>query len=384
MSAALMPVIGAIGSAINARSDRRASERMGQLQTDQLRRAIDFSDATRADQIAFDQAERTGRIDFNNANRADQIAFDQRVRGERIAYNQESLAEQIARERQNLEAVKADQDTNLARIMASMQENIAAKQDASDRAFAASGREVGRQQEYARAQGDAFASSLGEFGGGFNQDMAAKSDSLAAIFADMLGREGPASNAPEASAPTASFEADARAQASGMVGDQANKLAALQAFGGVMNDKNIAMGRNQQLDAIIQNFARGSQAALGPEVDAASMYFQSNPILTKTPTASLAARPEYIAERFVAPNFVGSNFVAPRFTEQQLVKPAPSMMGDLFVGLANAGLAYANQPAAAPSPYELTPPSKSGVTGLTLGGGSLGIRTDRPSGLGIR
>jgi len=325
--------IGAIGNAINARSDRRAAERAGQFATEQLRRSIAQADQTRAERIEWDGA---------------------------------SLAEQIARERKNLEMAKADQDANLARIMESMQANMAAQQAASDRAYAASGREVGRQQEYGRAQGDAFASSLGEFGN-FNQDMAAKSDSLAAIFADMLGRDGPAAVAPEASGRTADFEAAMRAQASGEMGDQAQKLAALQAFGGTMFDKNMAMGRNQQLDAIIQNFARGSQAALGPEVDAASMYFQSNPILTKTPTASLPSRGQYIGERFI---------------EQQYAKPAPSMMGDLFVGLANAGLQYANQPAPAPSPYALNLPTGGG-TGFKASG-STGINTARPAGLGIR
>lgn len=332
MSAA---VIGALGNAINARADRRAAERAGQFQTEQLRRAIAQTDQTRTERINWDSA---------------------------------SLAEQIARERQNLEATKADQDANLARTMAAMQENLAAKQASSDRVYGLAGQERGRQQEYGRAQGDALASSVGEFGA-FQPDMAAKQDSLAAIFADMLGREGPASNAPAASAPTASFEADARAQASGMVGDQANKLAALQAFGGTMFDKSINMGRNQQLDAIIQNFARGSQSALGPEVDAASMYFQTNPILTKTPTASLPSRGQFIGERFI---------------EQQFVKPPPSMMGDLFVGLANAGLQYANRPPAAPSPYALSLPSGGGQTGLRMDGGGVGIRTDRPSGLGIR
>ncbi len=344
MSEAMMAGIGSIGNAINAGINTRNARRTGQLQTEQLGRSIAF----------------------NEAARAEQNAFDQRARTERIAYNQESLAEQIARERQNLELAKADQDANLARIMASMQENIAARQGASDRAFAASGREVGRQQEYGRAQGDAFASSLGEFGSGFNQDMAAKSDSLASIFADLLGRAGPATNAPAASGPTASFEADARAQASGMVGNQADKLAALQAFGGTMFDKNITMGRNQQLDAIIQNFARGSQSALAPEVDAASMFFESNPILTKTPTASLAPRPEYIGERFVAPNF----------TDRAIPRPAPSVLGDLFVGLANAGVQYANRPQPKILDYS--------YGNLDSMGGGQGIRTTRPSGLGIR
>jgi len=331
MSAQL--AIGSLGNAINARSDRKASERAGQFSTDQLRRALALANQSRTERIEWDGA---------------------------------SLAEQIARERKNLEMAKADQDTNLARIMESMQANMAAQQAASDRAYGASGREVGRQQEYGRAQGDAFASSLGEFGN-FNQDMATKSDSLAAIFSDMLGRDGPAAVAPEASGRTADFEAAMRAQASGEMGDQANKLAALQAFGGTMGDKNLAMGRNQQLDAIIQNFARGSQSALGPEVDAASMYFQSNPVLTKTPTASLPSRGQYIGERFI---------------EQQFVKPPPSMMGDLFVGLSNAGLQYANQPAPAASPYALTPPTTGGV-GFKPSGG-LGINTARPAGLGIR
>jgi hypothetical protein len=332
MSAPLL-LASTFANAYNARSDRKAAERAGQFATEQLRRSLAQADQSRAERIEWDGA---------------------------------SLAEQIARERKNLEMAKADQDANLARIMESMQANIAAQQAASDRAYSASGREVGRQQEYGRAQGDAFASSLGEFGN-FNQDMAAKSDSLAAIFSDMLGRDGPAAVAPEASGRTADFEAAMRAQASGEVGSQAQKLAALQAFGGTMADKNLAMGRNQQLDAIIQNFARGSQSALGPEVDAASMYFQSNPILTKTPTASLPSRGQYIGERFI---------------EQQYVKPAPSMMGDLIVGLAGAYASNQQKPAAAPNPYALTPPTTSGL-GFKAEGG-LGINTTRPAGLGIR
>lgn len=332
MSAA---VIGAIGNAINARSDRKAAERMGRHELEQLQRRIELDDRNRAERIQWDST---------------------------------SLAEQIARERQNLQQAKDDQDLNIVRAMATLKENLEAKQASSDRVYGLAGQERGRQQEYGRAQGDAFANSLGEFGA-FQPDMAAKQDSLAAIFADMLGREGPASNAPAATGETARFEADARAQASGMVGDQANKLAALQAFGGTMFDKSMAMGRNQQLNEIIRNFAQGSQAALAPEVDAASMYFQSNPILTNTPTASLPSRGRYIEQRFV---------------NQPMMQRSPSMLGDLFVGMANAGMAYANQPTPAPSPYALKPPTTSGQTGLTLGGGGLGIRTDRPAGLGIR
>jgi hypothetical protein len=332
MSAAA--IIGTLGNAINAYQDRKAGQRAGAFQTDQLRQSLAMADQNRSERMEWDSA---------------------------------SLAEQIARERQNLEATKADQDANLARIMASMQANQAAQQAAADRAYAASGREVGRQQEYGRAQGDAFASSLGEFGGGFGQDMAAKESSLAAVFAEMLGRDDPAAVAPDAAGRTADFETAMRAQAAADAGGQANKLAALQAFGGTMGDKNLAMGRNQQLDAIIQNFARGSQSALGPEVDAASMFFQSNPVLTKTPTAALPSRGQHIGQRFV---------------EQQYVKPPPSMMGDLFVGLANAGLQYANQPAPAPSPYALQAPSGGGL-GFKAEGG-LGINTARPAGLGIR
>jgi len=55
----------------------------------------------------------------------------------------------------------------------------------------------------------------------------------------------------------------------------------------------------------------------------------------------------------------------------------------MFVGLASA---YANRPGqapGAPSPYALQALTTSGQTGLTPGAG-LGIRTDRPAGLGIR
>ena len=328
-----MLAISGIGNAINAYQDRRAAERMGQMQTEQLRQSI--------------------------ANAA-------RNRTERIAWDSASLAEQIARDRQNLEIAKADQDANLARIMETLQANVAAKQAATDRTYAASSREVGRQQEFARGQGDAFASSLGQFAN-FNQDMAGKSDSLAAVFADALNSQGP-SVAPEATGATADFEAAARAVASGQVGDQANKLAALQAFGGTMFDKGIATNRNQQLDSIIQNFARGSRAALEPEVGAESMFFQSDPILTKTPTARLAPR---------------GNFVGEQFTERQLIKPPPSMLGDLFVGLGSLALQQANQPQQPPNPYALSIPTGTGV-GLRADVGGLGLRTDRPSGLGIR
>ena len=333
LSTGAMAGVSSVGTAINAYQDRRAAERMQQQQLAQLR---------------------------------DNIAFDQRTRTERIAYDSASQAEQLARERENMQAGKVDQETNIARILASLQSNIAAKEAADARALAASDREVGRQQEYARGQGDAFASSLGQYGAGFNQDMANKSDSLAAVFSDMLARSGPASSAPVAGGPTADYEAAARAVASGDIGGEARNLAAVQAFGQTMADKNIAMGGNKQLDSLIRNFASGSRGALAPELDAANMYFQTSPITTKTPIQTLAQRPSYNGERFVS---------------QKFATPPQSMLGDLFV----AGSMAAGQlmQPKSESPYALSQPA-GGSAGLRLGGITGGFNTTSPNGLGIR
>lgn len=327
--------VGSIGNAINAYANRQAANRMGQVQLEQLR---------------------------------ENIAFNEKVRAEQIAYDAASLAEQIAREKENLLIKKADQDTNIARMLETLRSNVGAAQAASDASYGANNAEVGRQQTFAQAAGDAFGSSLGQFQGDINQDLAAKTGDLSSVFMEYLNQGGPASNAPAATGVTADREASARAMASGQVADQAQKLAAVQALSQVLDDKNRVMGQNKQLDAIINNFARGSQSALAPEIQAKSMFFEDKPILTDTPTQSLAKAPA---------------FNAPKFIAQDIVQPAPSMLGDLFVGMSTLGAKYLNQQDQTSQNKDLYSLTTGRFTGLNPSSSGLGLKPG-VSGLGIR
>jgi hypothetical protein len=233
------------------------------------------------------------------------------------------------------------QQAMLAQQTQQLKDQIAFQRKAMEQQAILRQEEVARQQMLAQAAGGAFADSRGLFQN-VEGDIGTKANNISDVFRAVLARQAPQSTAPMGTGPTSGYEAAMRAERGAEVGQDANRLAAVQAFGQVMNDKGYAMSENDQLAALLRNFGAGSQQASQAEIQAR----------------------------------------AGQLYQPQIVRPAPSVVGDLFVGLANAGAQYANRPPAAPSPYALSLPS-GGETGFKATGG-LGIRTDRPAGLGIR
>lgn len=254
-----MMALGSIGNAINAYTDRKATERVLAQQTQQLR---------------------------------DRIAFDRKIMEEQAALRMQ---------------------------------------------------EVARQQMLAQAAGGAFADSLNQFRD-VRGDIDASAGGLSEVFRAALARPAPQVSAPAATGATADYEAAVRAKQSADMAQEADRLAVAQAFGQTMMDKGYAMRENEQLAGLLRNFGVGS---------------------TRAATAEIASREG-------------------RLYQPSLVKQAPSMLGDLFVGLGSLGLQAGQQPAAAPSPYAIGMPPGTGEPGLRMSTGGTGLRTDRPAGLGIR
>lgn len=240
-------------------------------------------------------------------------------------------------------AINAYQDRKGQQAMQGMQtqqlkDQIAFQRKVMEQQAVLRQEEVARQQMMAQAAGQAFADSKGLFQN-VEGDIGSKANNISDVFRAALARQTPQSTAPMGTGPTSGYEAAMRAEQSADVGREANRLAAVQAFGQTMTDKNYAMNENDQFASLLRNFGAGSQQASQAEIQArAGQLYQ------------------------------------PRITA-----PAPSDMGDLFVGLASA---YANRQPAGPSPYALNAPagSQQGFRAT----GSQGIRTDRPAGLGIR
>lgn len=210
--------------------------------------------------------------------------------------------------------------------------------------------EVARQQMMAQVAGQAFADSKGLFHD-VEGDIGTKANNISDVFRAVLARPTPQSTAPAGTGPTDGYEAAMRAEQSSLVGGDADRLAAVQAFGQAMTDKGYGMNENDQLAALLRNFAGGSQQASQAEI---------------------ASREGQLYQPKIA-------------------APAPSYMGDLFVGMANAGAAaYANRPGATTNPYALDLPEGAAPgfkpTG-TLGikpTGTLGLNFGQPASLGIR
>jgi hypothetical protein len=213
--------------------------------------------------------------------------------------------------------------------------------------------ELARQQIYSRGAGDAFADSLGQFQGSFQGKVDDSSSQIANIYRQFLAQKSQQQMmaealAPLATGPTADREANERQKASQEVDDEAGRMANVQGFGDAMSGAGRVMQDNEQLAALLRNFSGGSARAGQAEIDSQ----------------------------------------AGQFTRGQIVPPAQSMLGDLFVGL--SGL-FGNRPAAAPDI-----PLQSGVRvpsapNLDYMGGGQGIRLDRGgsgivarSNLGIR
>lgn len=243
-------------------------------------------------------------------------------------------------------AINAIMDGRAARDMYANQTQQIREQVAFDRKVmeeqaALRAQEVQRQQLFARAAGDAFMRSLGGYKDA-EAGIGRAGNSIADTFRSVLTRPAPASSAPAAIGPTADRIASATEKAGGDVMGEAGKLAAVQGLAKAFSENDMAVGRERQLASLLNNFAGGSAGAAQSEIDSR----------------------------------------AGRFFKQKMVKPAPSMLGDFFVGLSNLGVKYANQPSAAANPYALSlPPAEP--TGLRVGSGE-GLSPARPSGVGIR
>jgi len=199
-----------------------------------------------------------------------------------------------------------------------------------------------RQQMMAQAAGDAFANSMGQYNN-FEGSMQSSGNQIADTFRQMLERPTPESDAPAASGPVADRIANALQQANERSGSDASNLANVQALSRAFGDKSMAVGRNNQLASMLGNFAQGSAGASDAE----------------------------IASR------------AGQLFQPKLMQPQPSMLGDMFVGLSALGIQAANRPPPPPNPYAF---DLSGLpqNGLRYDTGGVGIRTDRPSGIGLR
>jgi len=213
--------------------------------------------------------------------------------------------------------------------------------------------EMARQQIMARVAGDAFGNSVGQFQGDFNQRIGDASSQIADFYREFLQRktaqeQAAAAIMPQATGPTADRQASAMNEASADVMGDAGRMANVQGFGEAMRQTSDVMTGNEQLAALINNFARGSAGAAQGEIGAQAGQF---------------------------------------FTRD--FQPQPKgYLGDMFVGLSGlAGQYMANRPGPSTVDYSLTgggggPALRTGGgQGLQMGGGT-GLVTR--SNLGIR
>jgi hypothetical protein len=201
-----------------------------------------------------------------------------------------------------------------------------------------------RQQMMAQAAGDAFANSLGKYSN-FGDRSSAAGNNIADTFRQILATQAP-DVSPQASGPVADRIASASALANERSGADADNLAKVQGVARAFTDSDMAVNRNNQMAAMLGNFAGGSEGASQAEIEAR----------------------------------------AGRLFQPRLMAPAPSMLGDLFMGLSDMAVQRANRPQAPASPYGLIPEGMRfpGV-GLQMDDNPrTGIRLDRPAGLGIR
>jgi hypothetical protein len=237
--------------------------------------------------------------------------------------------------------------------LAQTREQIAFEQAIRQRQAELLAQEQGRQQIYARGAGDAFAGSLGEFQGNFEQKIGDASSQIASYYKEFLNNKTAAYNAALASAPAATgATANRMAATDAQVGAESNlkadQAAAVQGFGRAMGDAGDVMGQNESLASLLQNLAGGSAKAAQGEIGAQ------------------------------AGQYIGQNISA----------GPPSSIGDLFVGLAGLGNQYFNKPGTTSgtdysllSPNGPSLPEMGGGTGVRQGRGGIGFAM--PRGLGI-
>ena len=200
-----------------------------------------------------------------------------------------------------------------------------------------------RQQMMAQAAGDAFQNSLGQYKD-FGSSMDKSGAGIAEAFQQILARQAPGGVAPAATGAVADREASSAQMYNDRSANEAVNLSKVQALAKAFSDKGIAVGRNNQLASMLANFAGGSQQVSNQEI---------------------ASREG-------------------RLFQPQIIKPQPSMLGDLIFSLGMGGAMYANRPQ---SPdYSMRglqlPGSGSGVGLYTpSAGSSVGLKM--PASLGI-
>lgn len=248
-------------------------------------------------------------------------------------------------------AINAIGDARAARsagrqAVAQTQQQIAFEQAIRQRQAELLAQEQARQQIMARGAGDAFAGSLGEFQGSFEQKVGDASSQIADLYRQFLNQRTAQQQmieaiAPMASGPSADREANERSRASQEVSDDAGRMADVQGFAQAMQNAGNVMQGNEQFAALLNNFARGSAGAGQAEIDAQAGKFFTRPISAQN----------------------------------------NSLLGDLFVGLAGMYNSYqANRPAPAPDPTGLKMPTAPNLPEM---GGGQGVRLLPATGTGL-
>jgi hypothetical protein len=243
-------------------------------------------------------------------------------------------------------AINAGQSTRayermLGQQTAQLKNQIAYQRKIMEEQIALRAQERIRQQMMAQAAGDAFASSMGQYQN-FEDRIGSRSNDIAGTFQNVLARQTP-DISPQAQGAVADRIASANQLANERSAADAQSLANVQGLARAFSDSGMAANRNNQVASLLRNFSSGSAGASDAEVESR----------------------------------------AGRLFQPRLIEPAPSMLGDMFVGLSSLGIQAANRPSPPPSPYAF---DLSGLpqTGLRYDTGGVGIRTDRPSGLGLR
>jgi hypothetical protein len=217
--------------------------------------------------------------------------------------------------------------------LAQTREQVAFQEAIRQRQQEIAQQEIARQQIMARVAGDAFGGSLGQFQGDFNQRIGGASSQIADFYREFLQRKTAQEQAttalmPQATGPTADRQASAMTEASANVQGDAGRMADVQGFGEAMRQVSEAMGGNEQLAALVNNFARGSAGAGQAEIGAQAGRFMTRDI-----------------------------------------QPQPNgMLGDLFVGLSGLANQYMqNRPTPSTVNYSLS--TGTGGPSLRIGGG---------------
>jgi hypothetical protein len=209
--------------------------------------------------------------------------------------------------------------------LAQTRESIAFQEAIRQRQQEMAQQEIARQQIMARVAGDAFGGSLGQFQGDFNQRIGDASSQISDFYRQFLQRKTDqeqvaASIAPQATGPTADRQASAMTEASADVMGDAGRMANVQGFGEAMRQVSEAMGGNEQLAALINNFARGSAGAGQAEIGAQAGKFINRDI-QPNPNGMLG-------DMFVGLSGLANQYMQNRPGPNQLDYSMPSVGGE--------------------------------------------------------